>query len=334
MARPVVASPGAFEGIEAEPGRDLLVADDAEAQAEAILAPARRRRSAAARDRRGRARRDGARPIAGTRGSRRSPAIVGLAARQGGGMTRARHPAARRRRARPGARISPRSASPAAAILLLFCARRRRHRRDLVEQLDLQPLPADPADHRLAGLAAPARASRSSRPPPGRRACSWSAAGALGLAARRGGRRRLRPPSRPGLSCSRARSIACLGKAVARGLAFPLFYALFLVPVGEELVPRDADRHRRDRAWPCSRLTGVPAHLEGIFITTPTGYFEVAEACAGVKFLIAMARLRRAGRQCLLPLLAAPDRLHGRRDRRSRSSPTACAPGARSTSPI
>ena len=35
-------------------------------------------------------------------------------------------------------------------------------------------------------------------------------------------------------------------------------------------------------------LTGVPAHLEGIFITTPTGYFEVAEACAGVKFLIAM----------------------------------------------
>jgi len=36
MARPVVASPGAFEGIEAEPGRDLLVADSAEAQAEAV----------------------------------------------------------------------------------------------------------------------------------------------------------------------------------------------------------------------------------------------------------------------------------------------------------
>jgi len=33
---------------------------------------------------------------------------------------------------------------------------------------------------------------------------------------------------------------------------------------------------------------GVPAHLEGVFITTPTGYFEVAEACAGAKFLIAM----------------------------------------------
>jgi sugar transferase (PEP-CTERM/EpsH1 system associated) len=36
MARPVVASPAAFEGIEAEPGRDLLVAEGAEAQAAAI----------------------------------------------------------------------------------------------------------------------------------------------------------------------------------------------------------------------------------------------------------------------------------------------------------
>jgi glycosyltransferase involved in cell wall biosynthesis len=36
MARPVVASPAAFEGIEAEPGLHLLVADGAEAQAEAI----------------------------------------------------------------------------------------------------------------------------------------------------------------------------------------------------------------------------------------------------------------------------------------------------------
>ncbi|HEY0113703.1 MAG TPA: TIGR03087 family PEP-CTERM/XrtA system glycosyltransferase [Allosphingosinicella sp.] len=38
MARPVVASPAAFEGIEAEPGRDLIVADASEDQAEAIAA--------------------------------------------------------------------------------------------------------------------------------------------------------------------------------------------------------------------------------------------------------------------------------------------------------
>jgi glycosyltransferase involved in cell wall biosynthesis len=36
MARPVVASPAAFEGIEAEPGLHLVVADGAEAQAGAI----------------------------------------------------------------------------------------------------------------------------------------------------------------------------------------------------------------------------------------------------------------------------------------------------------
>ena len=38
MARPVVASPQAFEGVAATPGRDLLVADGAEAMAEAVAA--------------------------------------------------------------------------------------------------------------------------------------------------------------------------------------------------------------------------------------------------------------------------------------------------------
>src|SRR5690606_39092129 len=36
MGRPVVASAAAFEGIEAEPGRDLIVVDDGDAMAEAI----------------------------------------------------------------------------------------------------------------------------------------------------------------------------------------------------------------------------------------------------------------------------------------------------------
>jgi exosortase A len=81
--------------------------------------------------------------------------------------------------------------------------------------------------------------------------------------------------------------IACLGKAAARGLMFPLFYALFLVPAGEELVPL-MQTVTAKIATGLLGVTGVPAHLEGIFITTPTGYFEVADACAGVKFLIAM----------------------------------------------
>jgi sugar transferase (PEP-CTERM/EpsH1 system associated) len=38
MGRPVVASPQAFEGIDAEPGRDLIVADGPQAEAEAVSA--------------------------------------------------------------------------------------------------------------------------------------------------------------------------------------------------------------------------------------------------------------------------------------------------------
>ena len=82
--------------------------------------------------------------------------------------------------------------------------------------------------------------------------------------------------------------IAALGKAVSRGIAFPLCYALFLVPVGEEIVPVMQTVTAQIAAFLLD-LTNVPAHLEGVFITTPTGYFEVAEACAGVRFLIAMA---------------------------------------------
>ena len=82
--------------------------------------------------------------------------------------------------------------------------------------------------------------------------------------------------------------IALLGRHVAKGLAFPLCYALFLVPAGEELVPAMQTVTAQISSFLLS-VTGVPAHLEGIFITTPTGYFQVAEACAGVKFLIAMA---------------------------------------------
>ena len=78
-----------------------------------------------------------------------------------------------------------------------------------------------------------------------------------------------------------------LGLTLTRALAFPLFYLFFMVPVGEELVPMlqilTAKMSMAMLGW-----AGVPAHIEGIFITTPNGYYKVAEACAGVKFLVAM----------------------------------------------
>lgn len=81
--------------------------------------------------------------------------------------------------------------------------------------------------------------------------------------------------------------MASLGPQVSRALLFPLFYAFFLVPVGSELEPV-LQLLTADMAMPLLRLVGIPAHIEGIFITTPTGYFEVAEACSGAKFVVAM----------------------------------------------
>ncbi len=79
-----------------------------------------------------------------------------------------------------------------------------------------------------------------------------------------------------------------LGRQVLKALLFPVFYLSFLVPFGEELVPL----LQTITAKMCMILlaaTGVPASIDGVFITTPAGLFEVAEACSGVKFLVAMA---------------------------------------------
>lgn len=81
--------------------------------------------------------------------------------------------------------------------------------------------------------------------------------------------------------------ITLLGPNVARGLLFPLFYMFFLLPIGEEAVPA-LQTLTADMCMVLLNWVGIPAHLDGIFITTPTGYFRVAEACSGVKFLIAM----------------------------------------------
>jgi len=78
-----------------------------------------------------------------------------------------------------------------------------------------------------------------------------------------------------------------LGEKLVRALLFPLAYTLLLVPFGEELVPllQTLTAHI---GMALLHLSGIPAEMEGVFITTPAGFFEVAEACSGVNFLIAM----------------------------------------------
>lgn len=81
--------------------------------------------------------------------------------------------------------------------------------------------------------------------------------------------------------------VAVLGPNVARGLLFPLCYMLFLVPFGDFL-EEPLQQVTASIVVPLLQLFNVPAVVDGVLITTPNGYFEIAEACSGAKFLIAM----------------------------------------------
>jgi len=80
---------------------------------------------------------------------------------------------------------------------------------------------------------------------------------------------------------------AALGEKLVRGLLFPLGYALLLVPFGEELVPL-LQTFTAHIAVVLLHLSGIAAEMQGVFVTTKAGFFEVAEECSGVNFLIAM----------------------------------------------
>lgn len=82
--------------------------------------------------------------------------------------------------------------------------------------------------------------------------------------------------------------VTLLGPRVARALAFPLGYAVFLVPFGEGLEPPLQDATVA-LVMPMLRLAGVPAAVDGVVIHAGPYWFEVAEACSGAKFVIAMA---------------------------------------------
>src|SRR5262249_51660537 len=82
--------------------------------------------------------------------------------------------------------------------------------------------------------------------------------------------------------------VSVLGFNVARALLFPLAYMAFLVPFGEAL---DGPLQQATVAMvmPLLHVTGVPATSHGVLVSTPSGFFEIAEACSGAKFVIAMA---------------------------------------------
>jgi exosortase A len=83
---------------------------------------------------------------------------------------------------------------------------------------------------------------------------------------------------------------ALLGPRVAAGLFFPLAYMFFLIPFGDEIVPALQAITAR-LAVTLTQASGVPVVIDGVLIDTPVGLFKVAEACSGVKFLVAMIAL-------------------------------------------
>ncbi|MDE2411293.1 MAG: exosortase A [Sphingomonadales bacterium] len=84
--------------------------------------------------------------------------------------------------------------------------------------------------------------------------------------------------------------LVMLGPKVFAALLFPLAFMVFMVPFGDEFV---AALQMITAALTIAlvKLSGIPASIDGVFIDTPAGLFEVAEACSGVKFLIAMIAL-------------------------------------------
>ena len=84
--------------------------------------------------------------------------------------------------------------------------------------------------------------------------------------------------------------LALCGPRVTAALLFPLAYMFFLVPFGGELVPA-LQMITAGITIALTEWSGIPARIEGVFIDTPAGLFEVAEACSGVEFLVAMMAL-------------------------------------------
>jgi len=80
--------------------------------------------------------------------------------------------------------------------------------------------------------------------------------------------------------------VAILGWPVYRRFAAPFLYLFFLVPSGAELVPA-LQQVTAHFAVIALKLIGVPVYSNGAVIEVPAGTFAVAEACAGLRFLVA-----------------------------------------------
>lgn len=84
--------------------------------------------------------------------------------------------------------------------------------------------------------------------------------------------------------------LTVLGWRIGLTLIFPLGYLLLMVPFGEFLVNplQDITVFFIVNAL---QMIGIPVFSDGIFLQIPNGNFTVAEACAGLRFLVATLAL-------------------------------------------
>lgn len=76
------------------------------------------------------------------------------------------------------------------------------------------------------------------------------------------------------------------GWQVARCLAFALGFMYFAVPTGEFMVPRLME-WTADFTVMALHASGIPVFREGLDFVIPSGNWSVAEACSGVRYLVA-----------------------------------------------
>lgn len=80
--------------------------------------------------------------------------------------------------------------------------------------------------------------------------------------------------------------LTSLGPQAFRLLLAPLLFLFFLVPSGEFLIPT-LQRITADITVHGLQLLNIPVFSDGLMIEIPEGKFEIAEACAGLRFLVA-----------------------------------------------
>jgi exosortase A len=87
-----------------------------------------------------------------------------------------------------------------------------------------------------------------------------------------------------------ALAVTVLGPRVSKILAVPLLYLTFAAPFGSFLIAPLQDLTARFTVV-VLQLVGVPVRVDGLLLHIPSASFVVAEACAGVRFLLSTLAL-------------------------------------------